>query len=305
MIHSKTFLLAGARRSTSACASTPHWRCHPCSVWMMYVLIFLLFLEGDHLHIYVYTYIHVDPSKKPNLPVKSSKNSGGRCLFFLCFKQKEDDEFEGWWKTWWPKEFEGKILGPNLGKEILSQRYARLLGHEKGKQSLEGGSRMDPGEGSGKHSYTMCIYILYIYMYIYNIYVCIYIYTYIYHLIIFHLKKSETHMNETAAWLSSCCIPSRFLTDRYETLGKMSQDEVPQKVHFSEGNGTFAPKCWKGNLTAWGVLRLWMVLVSQRPQTMLALRGLRTCKTTCLTINGLGRKQCYGIFMCDGSWCLL
>ena len=36
-------------------------------------------------------------------------------------------------------------------------------------------------------------------------------------------------------------------------------------------------------------------------QTMLALRRLRTCETTCLTINGLWRKQCYGIFMCDGS----
>lgn len=24
-------------------------------------------------------------------------------------------------------------------------------------------------------------------------------------------------------------------------------------------------------------------------------------ETTCLTINGLWRKQCYGIFMCDGS----
>ena len=201
-----------------------------------------------------------------------------------------------------PKNLRARFLDQIWGKRFFPKDMPGSSVTKRGSNHWKAG----PGWILGKvveNIRIQCVFILYIYMY--NIYVCIYIYTYIYHLIIFHLKKSETHMNETAAWLSSCCIPSRFLTDWYETLGKMSQDEVPQKVHFSEGNGTFAPKCWKGNLTAWGVLRLWMVLVSQRPQTMLALRGLRTCKTTCLTINGLGRKQCYGIFMCDGSWCLL
>ena len=62
-----------------------------------------------------------------------------------------------------PNHLRARFLDQIWGK--ILQRYARLLGHEKGKQSLEGGSRMDPGEGSGKQSYTMCVYI-YIYRYV-------------------------------------------------------------------------------------------------------------------------------------------
>lgn len=186
MIHSKTLFLAGARRSTSACASTPHWRCHPCSVWMMYVLIFLLFLEGDHLHIYVYTYIHVDLQKNPTFQSSPPRILGVDVCFFCALSKKKMMNLKVGEKHGGPKNLRARFLDQIWGKRFFPKDMPGSSVTKRGSNHWKAG----PGWILGKvveNIRIQCVFILYIYMY--NIYVCIYIYTHTYIIWLFSIWR--------------------------------------------------------------------------------------------------------------------
>lgn len=151
--------MLGARRSTSACASTPHWRCHHCSVWMMSVLFFCFFLKVI-ICIYIYNiYVYKCRPLKKETSSQSLQDFWGRCLF--CFKKRR----------WIWRLVENMVAQTIWGQDSWTKSGARFSKDMPGSSVTKRGSnhwKAGPGWILGKvveNSRIQCVYI-YIYRYV-------------------------------------------------------------------------------------------------------------------------------------------
>ena len=122
-------------------------------------IVFLLFLEGDNLHIYIYMYVYKCRPLKKETSSQSLQDFWGRCLF--CFKKRR----------WIWRLVENMVAQTIWGQDSWTKSGARFSKDmpgssvtKRGSNHWKAGPGWDPGEGSGKQSYTMCVYYIYRYV---------------------------------------------------------------------------------------------------------------------------------------------